>query len=126
MPTYSRDICYEEWKNKNKKVAKKAFDEYWRALPKDEKEVYHIPSVLILSDASCHDSHTSHGKRLFKYVTVAFFVHYNRLTARSAGSDVGPELASLVFGRACSERGGRVGPQGRGRSPPRGAGAGVV
>ena len=71
MPTYSRDICYEEWKNKNKKVAKKAFDEYWRALSKDEKEVYHIPPVLILSDASCHDSHTSHGQRLFKYATVA-------------------------------------------------------
>ena len=124
MPTYSRDICYEEWKNKNEKLPKKVFEEYYRALPKDEKEVYHIPSVLISSDASWHDSHTSHGQRLFKYVTIAFFVQDNHLMPHSTGSDVGPELASLVFVWVCSERGGRAGLQGRGRSPPRGRGRG--
>ena len=123
----SRDTCYEEWKNKNEKLPKKVFEEYYRALPKDEKEVYHIPSVLILSDASWHDSHTSHGQRLFKYVTIAFFVQYNHLTPRSTGSDVGPELAYLVFVWVCSERGGRVGPQGiQGKEPAQGAGMGVV
>ena len=71
-----RDTCYEEWKNKDEKLPKKVFEEYYRTLPKDEKEVYHTPSVLVLSDASCRDSHTSHGQRLFEYVTVALFVHY--------------------------------------------------
>ena len=44
---HSRDICYEEWKNKNEKVAKKVFEEFYKALLKDKKEVYHTPSALI-------------------------------------------------------------------------------
>ena len=32
MTTYYRDLCYEDW-------MKKQFDEYWNALPEDEKKL---------------------------------------------------------------------------------------
>ena len=85
------------------------FDAHWKALPEDKKEVYHSLSALILSDASCHNSNPSHRRRLFKYVTIAFVVHDNHLMPRSTDSEVGPELASLMFGWVCSERGGPAG-----------------